>query len=173
MAVAFFIAAVAGSGDSLDYFTAQDAVFAGSTKAFSAGRNNHPLVIYPEDEIGFVDFPGVLAPEGIVKVTLYWAATVTIGNVLWEVAWERDNATFFIPQEDLDLDSFAPSKTVLSPAPIVSGTLREASLIFTPAERGGTLPGEPYRLRVKRSAGTSPDPMPGDAQLFRVVIESP
>jgi hypothetical protein len=173
MAVAFYIKAALGWSDVLDYFTAENAVFPQGTKAFSVGRNSHPLIVYPESEVAFVDFPGVLTPSGLVKVTLYWAALVNVGNVLWELAWERDNATVFIPQADLDINSFAASKTVVSPAPVLSGTLREASIVFTPAERGGTVPGEPYRLRVKRSAGTFPDFMPGDAQLFRVVIGSP
>jgi hypothetical protein len=112
----------------------------------------------------------VLPPSGIVRVILDWAATVVLGDVLWSVAWERDNPTFFVPQADLDLDSFAPAKTVLSAAPTISGLLREASVTFTPAERGGLLPGEPYRLRVRRDAGVGTDTMLGDAQLFRVIL---
>jgi hypothetical protein len=166
----YFIGKAAGSSKVLDYWTADDAVFPRSTKCFSLGRNNHPLIVFPEGETGFVDFQGVLPPSGILKVILFWASTVGIGDVLWEVAWERDNATVLIPQADLDVDSFAASKTVSSTAPSVSGTLREASIVFTPVEMGGTLPGDPYRLRVKRNSGVFPDFMPGDAQLFRVVI---
>lgn len=167
---AYFFSKAAGSSVVLDYFTAEDAAFPRFTKAFSVGRNNHPLIVFPQNEVAFVDFAGVLPPSGLVDVTIYWAATVGVGDVLWEVAWERDNATFFLPQADLDIDSFAPSKTVLSLAPAVVGTIRKASISFTPVEMGDTMPGEPYRLRVKRDAGIFTDNMAGDAQLFRVVV---
>jgi hypothetical protein len=166
----YFIGKASGSSNALDYWTAEEAVFPRGTTCFSLGRNNHPLVVFPEDEVGFVDFQGVLPPSGIVKVLLYWTATVTAGNVLWDVAFERDNPTFFLAQTDLDVDSFAPVKMVLSQAPAVSGLIREAFITFTPAETGGVQPGEPYRIRVRRSAGVFPDTLLGDAQLFRVVL---
>jgi hypothetical protein len=166
----YFISKAGASSPVLDYFTAQDAVFPLGTKAFTGNRNNHPLILFPGAEVGYVDLQGVLPPCGIVKLSIYWSALATLGNVLWNMAWERDNATFFFPQADLDVDTFAPSKTVLSPAPAVTGLIREASITFTPAERGGTVPGEPYRVRVKRTAGVAPDTMVGEAQLFRVVL---
>jgi hypothetical protein len=168
----YFIGAPAGASSVLDYFTATDAVHPVGSAAVAVGRNNHPLVAYPAAQLGYVDFPGVLPPSGIVKLALYWAATVAVGDVLWDVAWERDNATFVFPQVNLDFDAFALSKVALSPAPVISGLLREAVINFTPAEMGGILPGEPYRIRVKRNAGVAPDTMAGDAQLFRVVLGS-
>lgn len=166
----YFIGKAAGTSNVLDYFTPNDAVYSQGSAAVPFVRNRHPLVVYPEGEDAYVDFQGALPPSGIVKVVLDWAATVAVGNVLWSVAWERDNPTFFVPQENLDVDMFAPAKTVVSAAPTISGLLREASVTFTPAEMNGLLPGEPYRLRVRRNAGVGTDTMLGDAQLFRVIL---
>jgi hypothetical protein len=164
----YFIGKAATTAKVLDYFTANDAVYSGN--ATSVGRNKHPLVVYPQGQLNYVDFHGVLPESGVLKVSLIWAATVPVGSVLWQVAWERDNPTIFAPQENLDVDSFAPDKGVVSLAPLISGLLREASLLFTPAETGGVLPGEPYRIRVTRNGLLGSDTLNGDAQLFRVVL---
>jgi len=166
----YFIGKAASAAKVLDYFTASDAVYPVGSPATSKGRNSHPLVVYPQGQLSYVDFQGVLPDSGIVEVSLLWAATAVLGSVLWQVAWERDNATQFIPQANLDVNSFAPDKGVLSPAPMVSGLLRKASITFTPAETGGILPGEAYRIRVSRNAVLATDTLMGDAQLFRVVL---
>jgi hypothetical protein len=167
----YFIGKAAGANAALDYFTANDAVYPRLSKASAVSRNSHPLVGFPESQEAFVDFPGVLPDSGIVTVELLWATTVVLGNVLWALSWERDNPTFGPPQENLDINWFAPSKTVLSPAPSASGLLRQASITFTPAEMGGILPGEAYRLRAYRNAGVGPDDLVATAQLFRVILK--
>jgi len=168
----YFIGMASNVDSVLDYFTADDAVYPQGAEAAARGRNNHPLVIFPKDENTPVDFPGVLSRAGDVLLNLVWAATAIVGDVLWDVSWERDNPTFGPPQANLDVNSFAPSKTVLSPAPTASGLLREASITFTSAEMGSLLPGEPYRIRVRRNAGVALDKMAGDAQLFRVILKA-
>jgi hypothetical protein len=170
----YFIDSTVAAAKVLDYFTANDAVYpAAVTDANSTGRNNHPLVAYPKAELTFVDFHGVLPESGLIKVSLIWAATIAAGSVLWEVAWERDNSTVLLPQVDLDVDSFAPAKGVVSAAPLAPGLLREAALVFTPPEIGSILPGEPYRLRVTRNGLLGSDTLDGDAQLFRVILGAP
>lgn len=169
----YFIVKGATSSRMLDYFTPNDAVYPKNNDASSLGRNNHPLVTFPQGEFTYVDFHGVLPESGALDVGIYWAATVTLGSVLWQAAWERDNATVFLPQENLDVDSFAPDKGVVSLAPMVSGLLREANISFTPAETGSILPGEPYRLRITRNAVMPTDTLNGTAQLFRVVLGAP
>lgn len=168
----YFIGLPASAAKVLDYFTANDAVLPSGSAASAKGRNNHPLVIYPQAQVTPVDFHGVFPDAGIVKVSLLWSSTVNVGNVFWQLAWERDNPTFFIPQENLDVDSFAPAKGVVSPAPLGSGFLRETVLTFTKTERGGILSGEAYRLRVTRNGIFVLDTMLAEAQLFRVILGS-
>jgi len=162
------------SGDALDYFTAEDAVYPAGSAAYATGLNNHPLVDYPEAEDGFVDLQGVVYPSGIVSVHLFWAATTNAGGVNWSISWERDDpSTFFVPGVNLNVDSFDAAKTAVDMAPLILGRLQETVIIFTPAEMDGVVPGDPYRLRVRRIAGVLPDTMLGDALLFRVSLETP
>jgi len=155
----------------LGFFGAASAVYPRTSTAFSVGRNSQPLTVFPSSQIAFVDFPGVLLHSGDLDVELLWTTPATVvGSALWSLSWERDNPTFGPPQEDVDVDAFAPTKSVLSPAPSASGLLRSASISFTPAERGGILLGEACRLRVYRDAGTEPDDLATAAQLFRVIL---
>jgi len=168
-----------GSLDSavFDYFTATDAVFVTASPALGVIRNSHPLVVYPYSALGPItadaDFQGVryvwlLPISGNILVRLLWAAETAIaGGVEWFVAFERDDALGV----NLNVNSFAPAKSVVSAAPPVAGQLREAQITFTPAEYDGILAGEAYRMRISRtSGGAGPDTMLDDAQLFRVIL---
>lgn len=154
-----------------DYFTANDAVFVEGSPGFSLVKNSHPLVVFPNAKTAEVDFHGVRyvwvsPPSGNILVRVLWAATAIVGAVNWSLAFERDDALGV----NLNVNNFAAPKTVVSPAPPVLGELREASILFTPAEYDGVLAGEAYRLRVTRAAGVAPDTLVGDAQLFRVIM---
>lgn len=167
---AYFISLSASAARVFDYFTANDAVLPSGAAASAKGRNNHPLVVYPQAQVTPVDFLGVFPDAGVMKVSLLWSSTVNVGDVFWQLAWERDNASFFVPQENLDVDNFAPFKGVIAPAPLASGLLRETTLTFTNAERGGILQGEAYRLRVRRNGLFIADTMLAEAQLLRVIL---
>jgi len=166
----YFIRGAADTAEALDYFCPRDAAYPAGTPAVPVGVNNHPLVSFPQAVVSYVDFSGVLPPSGIVRLLIYWAATVAAGDVLWGAAWERDDADGGV---DLDINSFDTAKTVTSTAPVNVGELRVAQIDFTPDEMGGVQPGEPYRLRVSRSGGVAPDNMAGNAQLFRVILTEP
>lgn len=166
----YFISQAPTSSEALDYFTPTDAVYPAGTPAIPVGVNNHPLVAFLDGADCYVDFPGVLPITGVVEVTLLWASNANAGDVLWSAAWERDNATSGAPQADLNVDTFAAAKTVLSVAPPAVGLLRSASVSFNAAEMGDLQPGEAYRLRIRRDAGVAPDTLVGDARLFRVIL---
>jgi hypothetical protein len=167
----YFIGSGAGSASVLDYFTANDAIFPFGSVSLTRGRNNHPLIIFPFNYNTAVDFPGAFPDASIFVVAVYWSATVTVDDVNWLVSFERDNEAFLLTGVDLDVDSFGPEKAGVDEAPAVSGMLRKTSIVFTSVEADNILPGEPYRVRVRRDSGEFPDTMLGDAQLFRVVLE--
>jgi hypothetical protein len=170
----FFTKASGAAGDVLDYFTAGDAIFPQGSTAYSLGLNSHPLVCHPEAKDAFIDFPGVVYPSGFVVVHLFWSATAVLGDVQWQLSWERDNPpALFVPGVDLNIDSFAAAQTTLSPAPTVLGRLQEAAVLFTPAEMDDVVVGNPYRLRIRRQGGMAPDNMTGDALLFRISLQAP
>lgn len=155
-------------------FGAEDAVFPALplVAAGMVGRNNHPLITFAADADEQVHFAGAMLADygvGPINLHLQWAAeSAVVGNVRWFVAWERDNAG---GPFDLDVDSFAVEKSVLSTAPAASGSLRVASLAFTQAEADGVQAGDSFRLRIRRSGGVADDDMLGDAQLLRVTLE--
>lgn len=166
----YFITKAGSSGEVYENFSALEAVYPRGSKAVATGVNDHPLVCFPEDEDGFADFAGVMPELGTFKLSIYWTSDADSGDVLWQVSFERDNATLTTPQANLNVNSFAPPKTVLDAAPSAVGLIRKSSIVFTPAEAAGVLPLEPYRMRVRRDAGQGLDTLQGDAQLLCVTF---
>jgi hypothetical protein len=157
-----------------DCYTALDAVFpAGqSPGAGSVGRNNHPLVGFAADKNEHIYFGNCLAadynPAATLRMTIFWVAeTAIVGDVVWFVAWERDN----VAGQDIDADGFAAEKSVTSTAPGASGVIQSGVINFTQAEADAIEAGDPYRIRLRRFGGDGADDMAGDAQLFRLSIE--
>jgi len=154
---------------ALDYFTAWDFVFNASS-GVATQRNNHSLATFPPgDTNGY--FAGVMGEDydGVaIAVSLFWVAPAIVGDVVWFVSWERDNA---LPGgANVDVDSYAAAKAVVSAAPGVTGEIQKATILFTAAEADGIVGGDPYRLRIRRDSGVLSDTMPGEAQLFRVSL---
>jgi hypothetical protein len=157
---------------ALDYWTANDAVYPAGDAGVASGRNNHLLTIYPKDENTSRFFVGVMGKDygsGVITLDIFWAAPVATGNVVWFVSWERDNPD--PAGVDLDVDSFAAEKSVVSAAPPAT-KLQKATLFFSKAEADGVEPGDPFRIRVRRSGGVMLDTLAGDAQWFRMSKEA-
>lgn len=167
--VYFITRSAVSGGGAFDYFTMVDAVIPVGSDALAVGNNNHPLMSCGAVDDSFVDFPGVALHTGPTQVAIFWSASVIVGDTNWIVSWERDAAL----SVNLGVDSFAPTKTVVSAAPPVVGQLRKATLSFTQAEMGGVAQDDPYRLRIRRLGGVAPDTMGGSANLFRVALEAP
>lgn len=175
MAQSIFIPKAATGSDlaALDYFTASDAVYPADTACAPAGANQHPLVAFPDDDASNnVFFPGVMGQDyggGFLTVSLFWVAPATMGDVVWFVSWERDNA---LPGgANLNADSYGIEKSIVSVSPGVSGEIQKAIIIFTAAEADGIVGGDPYRLRVRRNSSVLFDTLVGGARLFRVSFE--
>lgn len=157
-----------------DCYTALDAVFPSgqSPGAAAVGLNNHPLVGFAEDENEWIFFGNCLAadynPAATLRVTIFWVAESAVaGDVVWFLAWERDN----VAGQNITADGFAAEKSVVSTAPGVVGVIQSAVLNFTQAEADAIAAGDPYRIRLRRFGGDGVDDMTGDAQLFRLSIE--
>lgn len=157
---------------AIDFFTWQDAVLPQAPEPHAVQRNNHGLLAFPDTGSNSVYFPGVIGKdwgESFISLDIFWAAPLTVGNVVWFVSWERDSA---LPLSvNLDVDSYGPEKSVLSVAPPVSGELRKASLVFTQAEADGLAAGDPFRLRLRRDGDEILDTLTGDAQFFRLYYQ--
>jgi hypothetical protein len=154
---------------AIDYWTASDAIFPAGVDAIEKGVNDHPLVVYAESEDRYVYFAGVMGKDyggGVITIDIFWISPATGGDVVWFVAWERDNVG-----QDLTVNSFFAEKSVVSTAPAV-GEVQKATLFFTKAEADGVEPGDPFRFRVRRDATVLLDTLAGDAQLFRVSKEA-
>lgn len=116
------------------------------------------------------DFHGVIPngyAGGTVTVDLYWAAaSVVVGQVTWGVAVERLAPGVV----SLDVPSFGAERTGTSTAPAQIGRVVVTSIVFTNAQAGGLVAGDPVRLRVRRRSDVAPVPrMAGDAHLLHVL----
>jgi hypothetical protein len=105
---------------------------------------------------------------GDLRVTISWVpSTAAAGDVLWGVAFERDNDGLVI-----DADDFAAVVPfAVSPAPGVAGEIQEAVLVVTNAQADGIVTGEPLRLFIQRNAADVADTYGANALLLRVVVE--
>jgi len=163
-------------------FTAKDGVFGainGQTGiAGVAVRNKRSEFIFSDTAASAADNQNIVFESTIptyfdaatksLEVRLDWAAPVGIlvGDVKWDVAWERDN----ILGLDIDTDSFAAAKSVTTTTSGVSGQLSRTTITFTSAEADGLLAGEDYRLQVVRAANAAGDTLVGNANLLYVSI---
>ena len=157
MAQSIFIPKIPSSSDlaALDYFTAENAVFPAGTPCIPLGLNKPPLVSYPDSANAEVFFPAVMGKDyggNFLLVDIFWMSPSIVGNVVWFVAWERDNTLPF--GANLTIDSYAPAKNVLSAAPFVTGEIQKASVLFTGPEADNIAAGDPYRLSIKRMPGS-------------------
>jgi hypothetical protein len=152
---------------ALDYWTANDCIFPANVPGDSEGRNDHPVIVYPKDEDNPCYFSGIMGKDyggGIITLEIYWASPEIVGNVVWFVAWERDNAG--PAGVNLDVAAFGAEKSVVSAVQPVTGNLSKATLFFNKVEAAGVEPGDPFRIRVRRDAGVLLDTLNGNAQWY-------
>jgi hypothetical protein len=159
---------------SLDYFTPKDAVYPAGTGCVPAAVNKHPLINFPatlgsDNAIFFEGVMGTDWGESLIALDIYWVSPVTVGDVVWFVSWERDNALPF--GVDLAVDSYGSEKALVAPAPPAYAQIRKSSVVFTQAQADDLAAGDPFRLRIRRDGGSLLDTLAGDAQLFRVYYE--
>jgi len=132
--------------------------------------NNHPLIIYPDDQSTYVFFEDVASSlySGLgATLHLFWTANSNIDDVVWYLSFERDNPL----GQNIYFDSFAPEVPSISPAAPVVGRIRKVTFNLTNADLDGIVAGDPFRVRVRRDGGVGFDNMVGDAQLFRIAME--
>ena len=132
-------------------------------------RNSHPTLDYNKDTDWSAVFTSVFNrayASGGVTVVIIWTSTVTAGNVIWDAAFERNNAAF-----DIDADSFAAVQSVTDAAPANAGELQYATIAFANgAEMDSLAAGEMFRLKVTRDADNGSDTLAGDTQILAVEI---
>ena len=165
-----------------DFFLPADGIFGGINSFTGIAeidvRNRRPILTFadtaaaPADDEQIV-FAAVMSTDfdpatKDLEVRIDWAApaAVVVGDVKWDVAFERieQDAT------DIDADSFAADKSVVDTAPGTTGFTSRAVISFTSAEADGLLAGEDYRLQVIRDANDGTDTLVGDADIIRVSI---
>lgn len=133
-------------------------------------RNTHPLLAFDNAVNEFAQFSSYLPLNyqgSGLNVTLIWASTASLGDIVWSVAFERENAGSF----DLDNDSFAAAVTGTGTAPGAQGVLVYTTIAFSNAQIDGLLAGEAFRIQVERLATNGGDTNAGDGQLVKIIIE--
>lgn len=137
----------------------------------SATRGSHAVLSFAQAVVRGIPWQKYMPTDysgGDLRVTISWApSTAAAGDVLWGVAFERDNDGL-----DIDVDNFAAVVPfAVSPAPGVAGEIQEAVLVVTNAQADGIVTGEPLRLFIQRNAADVSDTLGANALLVRVVVE--
>jgi hypothetical protein len=155
------------SGDTLLSFGALANMPPASAFATVDTRNAHVCLDFDAGTDESAVFAGILPRLANTTVVLAWAASsATSGDVVWNVAWERDDTG-----TDLDADSFATANSATATTSATSGALTYTSITFTTgAQMDNIAAGERFRLKVTRDADNAADTMTGDAELFAVHV---
>ena len=160
---------------SPNFFTAHAGEPPASNYATLDSRNNHPVIDHDDTTDESMYFTGFLgndyAGNGLTALIGWMASTATSGNVVWNLAIERneDEGT------DLDSDSFASAQAATAAAPSTSGALQYTSIAFTSgAQMDSVVAGESFRAKLTRNASNGSDTMSGDAEVkFLAIYETP
>ena len=156
------------SGDTLLTFSALANEPPASAYATIDQRNAHVVLDFDAAAAESAIFSGVLPRLVNTTVVLVWmASSATTGNVVWTVAWERnDTAT------DLDADSFATANSATAAVPATSGAPAYTSIAFTTgAQMDSVAAKERFRLKVTRDAANASDTATGDAELLAIELK--
>lgn len=130
-------------------------------------RNFHPVLDYDkatQEGTYFEDvLPRAYAGGGVTCRIAFSATTVTTGDVVWGISWERHASA----GDDLDADSFAAERTVTATVNGTSGKLTYAEIAFTDgAQMDSVAAGEHFRLRLQRVAADGADTADNDGEFW-------
>jgi len=103
---------------------------------------------------------------GDITVVLTWYGTdVALGDVKWDVSWERIEAGVLL----LTGDSFAGVQTSTVTQTAINVAL-ETPIVFTQAQADGIVPGDAYRILIMRDSNDAGDTCVGDVGLLAVHV---
>lgn len=162
------------TGDTLAVFTPFANEPPASNYATLDLRNVHPVLDFDGSADEEAVFTGVLPMNyggSGLDINIFWAATTaTSGNVRWQAAIERIDASSL----DIDADSFASFQSVGGTAPGTSGQVVKSTVALTSGANMDSLAaGELFRLKIRRDAdGTSgTDDVTTDVELLAVEVQ--
>jgi hypothetical protein len=164
------------------YFDPEEAIFGainGQTGIAGMGiRNKRPILTFAEIDVDPASnqnavFSAVLpddfdpALKNIqARVDFVGPDTVVVGDVVWNIAWERLEEDV----DDIDADNFAAAKSVTKAVSATDGALARATIDFTSAEAADLVAGEAYRLQLVRDSDNVLDTLVGTADVLRVSL---
>lgn len=97
--------------------------------------------------------PNNYGGNGLTLYIPHACVSATSGNAMWGASWERIGAVL-----DIDGDSFASEKTVITAVSGTAGIPVVSSIAFTSgAEMDSLVAGEQFRLKIARKAADASD----------------
>ena len=158
----------------LNRFLAHEGIATAAGNAAAAGARNAHRTFDFDDGGAVVDeqiaFEGIVPPHYSgedLTVVLYWvAAAAIVGDVKWDVSFERIE----LGALDIDADSYAAAQTVTTTCLGTSGFVAVSTFTFTQAQADAIAANDLFRLLVMRDSNDAADDMVGDAQLLAVEI---
>ena len=150
---------------------ANDAIYSaiGALALPDAGlRDGRPIVEFDPDTDQGVPFQ-LVWPQfyngGALTLTIYWTSTAIVNDVVWDGAFERNEAG-----HNITAAAFAAVQSATDTAPAVSGDIVATTIPFTNAQADSPAAGDPFRLLLTRDADNVNDTMLTDAQFLALTI---
>lgn len=115
-------------------------------------------------------FRGILPSNyagGGVTVDLYWTTSATTGDCVWAAAWEENDPN----NNDIDSDNFGTAGTTTTGADATSGHIVKTTITISHANMGSPTAGDPFRLKITRTADSGSDTLAADAELHSVHVK--
>jgi len=137
----------------------------GGTRPTFGRRNSHPIAKFPQgvdSEFFFtMNMPESFAVDDLSVVILWAALAAVVGDVEWEVSFERNESGV----DNISADSFAAGKSSSSTTAGTAGILNTTTVTFAAGEYDSVQQGEQFRIRVRRLGSGVPDTMLDEAQV--------
>jgi len=154
------------------WFTASQGIATLANPATFNTRNNHGILNFDDSVNKSILFEGVMNPnydDGTLTIKIYWTAIAIIGDVVWEVAWERMNSNSL----NIDSDSFAAARSETTTTHLVSGIINVTLITFTKIDMDLIAAGDPSRIKVTRETALSAgNTLIGNAEFLCLTYES-
>ena len=160
------------SGDTLLIFTPLGNESPSSAYATLDLRNSHPVLDFDDATNEYAVFTSILPRAysgGGLTVSVFFAMSSAVsGDVVWTFWIERIGEIQDIDSDGFATEYYADPKTVSGTSGIPVKVVR----VLTDGTRMDHLAvGEPFRLKIRRTAESEDDTASGDAELLAVEIK--
>lgn len=143
----------------------------GTHAPYSENARGEPVRLYGASTDAHHQFDLVLPTNyagGGLTVDIYWdGESATSGSVVWNAAFERNNAG-----ATMTSDNFSSAQAATTTTAGSAGVSSKTTITFTDGSQMASIAaGDPFRIRITRDADNGSDTMTGNARLYLIAIK--